>query len=108
MVEQPILLITLGMALVTFLPRFLPALLLRNRTLPHWLERWLSYVPIAVFSALLLPSLLLVDGKLAVEPSNGQLWVALPVLAFAILTRQFGGTILVGMGCMALWRWMGF
>ena len=36
------------MAVVTFIPRVLPVLLLSRRSLPELLERWLSYVPVAV------------------------------------------------------------
>lgn len=53
-----IYLILLGMALVTALPRVAPLLLLRGE-LPLWLQRWLSFVPIAIFMALILPPLLL-------------------------------------------------
>lgn len=43
-----------GMALVTYLTRA-PMLLLLRGELPSWLRRWLSYVPIAVFTALIVP-----------------------------------------------------
>lgn len=53
-----IYLILLGMALVTALPRVAPMLLLRAE-LPVWVKRWLGFVPVAVFMALILPPLLL-------------------------------------------------
>lgn len=47
-----------GMALVTFATRAVAPLLLRGE-LPVWLRRWLSFVPIAVYVALILPPLML-------------------------------------------------
>ena len=49
------LLMILGMALVTYLTRG-PALILLRGDLPSWLTRWLQFVPIAVFTALVVPS----------------------------------------------------
>ncbi len=47
----------IGMALVTFLPRALPLLVPGEP--PAWLQRWLQFVPAAVFVALIVPPLLL-------------------------------------------------
>jgi branched-subunit amino acid transport protein len=48
------------MALVTLATRTLPLLALRG-DLPLWLGRWLSFVPVAVFTALIVPPLLIAD-----------------------------------------------
>ncbi|WP_296359853.1 AzlD domain-containing protein [uncultured Acidaminococcus sp.] len=48
-----------AMALATFLPRFFPMALLKNRTLPSWFTQWLHFVPPAIFGALVFPDLLL-------------------------------------------------
>jgi branched-subunit amino acid transport protein len=42
-----------GMALVTFLTRVIPMLAMRGDVVP-WLRRWLGFVPVAVFTALVL------------------------------------------------------
>lgn len=42
----------LGMTIVTFLPRFLPVLFLSKRNIPENLVRWMSFVPVSIFSAL--------------------------------------------------------
>jgi branched-subunit amino acid transport protein len=54
-----IALLIILMALVTYLPRVLPMLLLSRRTLPRAAVLWLSYVPVAVLAALLAPASLL-------------------------------------------------
>ncbi len=51
----------IGMALVTYLTRA-PFMLLLRGELPAWLRRWLHYVPIAVFTALILPSFVAPSG----------------------------------------------
>src|SRR3954447_3621322 len=48
----------LGMALATYATRVITMLALRGEVAP-WLRRWLDYVPVAMFTALVLPPLLL-------------------------------------------------
>ena len=51
----------LGMALVTVAVRAIPLLAMRGE-MPVWLERWLGYVPVAVFTALALRPLAVTSG----------------------------------------------
>ena len=48
----------LGMAIATYTTRATTMLALRGDVAP-WLQRWLGYVPAAVFTALILPPLLM-------------------------------------------------
>jgi branched-subunit amino acid transport protein len=48
-------LIILGMALVTYGVRFLPLTVIDENALPRWARRGLTYVPIAVLSAIIAP-----------------------------------------------------
>ena len=59
--QQRVFLTILGMAVVTYLPRLMPTWFLSSRSLPHWLVVWLRFVPVAVLSAMLFPSVL-TDG----------------------------------------------
>lgn|GEM_PF-6737604 len=55
----------IGMALVTYLPRMLPLVVLLHRLpLPGPVYRWLGYVPVAVMAALLGPALAMPQGEL--------------------------------------------
>jgi len=99
-----IFLTILGMAVVTFVPRLLPAWLLSSRRLSPSVERWLGFVPCAVLAALLAPSLVLKDGALDLAPGNMFLLAALPTFIVAVKTRSFFGTVAVGMGAVALLR----
>jgi branched-subunit amino acid transport protein len=98
------LLMVIGMALVTYLPRLLPAWFLQGRRIPPFITAWLRYVPVAVLAALLLPSLLVADGKLNLAWDNLYLWAALPAALVALKTRSMFATVLAGMGVVALAR----
>ena len=106
--EQKTILITiLGMGAVTYLPRLLPVLLLSSKKLPPLVETWLRYVPVAVLSAMLLPSLALRDAALDFSSSNLFLWAAIPTFLFAWKTRSLFGSVIVGMAVVALARYWG-
>lgn len=55
------LLLILGMALVTYLPRLLPAIFLDRFRFPAWFKTWLKSIPYAALGALIFPGVLLVD-----------------------------------------------
>jgi branched-subunit amino acid transport protein len=93
-------LIILGMALVTFTIRFSPIALL-SRDLPPILARWLHYVPVAIFTALVVPGLLPPRSEATVGP---ELWTGLVGLLVAYRTRQVLPVILAGMATYWLLR----
>lgn len=103
--QHTLFLTILGMALVTYVPRALPALALSSRTLHPAVRRFLSFVPVAVLAALLLPSLLVTDGSLHFGRENIFLWVSLLLLPFCVRTRSFFGTVAAGMALVAAARW---
>lgn len=98
------------MAIVTYIPRALPLVLLSSRALNPLIERWLRLIPPAVLSALLVPELLLGKTesgvKLFISPDNTMLLAALPSFLVAWLTRSFFGTVITGMGAVALGRYL--
>lgn len=96
----------LGMLAVTYLPRLLPLLLLASRPLPPLVIAWLRYVPVTVLSALLLPSLLVQDGQIAVGHDNLFLWAAFPTIVVVWKTKSFLGAVLTGVGSVAIARYL--
>lgn len=102
--QQDIFLIIVGMTVVTYLPRLLPAWLLSSRRLPKAVGMWLGYVPPAVLAAMLAPTLLLPDGAVALGPDNLFLWAAVPTVLVSVATRSLFATVLVGMGTVAVAR----
>ncbi len=100
-----IVLLIFLMSLVTFIPRVLPILLLTRCSLPAVVERWLSYIPVAVLAALLAPALFTSEGSLNFTFNiNPAFWISIPVFIIAIYTRNLFMTVILGMAFMALAR----
>ncbi len=94
-----------GMAAVTFIPRVLPITLLAGRKLPPLLTIWLSFVPVTVLAALLVPDLLLRDGNIHISLDNTFLIAALPTLIACRITKSsLFAALAVGMATVALLR----
>ena len=102
--QQTIFLTLLGMMAVTYLPRALPVLALARRSLPEAVVRWLGFIPVAVLSAMLLPSLIVTEKGLDFSAQNIFLWAAIPTFLICWKTKSFVGAIVTGMGCVALGR----
>ena len=97
------LLITL-MALVTYLPRWLPLALAGKVHLPAPLERALDFVPIAVLTSIIAQTSLVRDGALDISPGNYHAMAALTAFAVALLTRHLFITVVAGLACFAMLR----
>ena len=97
----------LGMALATYATRVTTMLALRGEIAP-WLRHWLGYVPIAVFTALILPPLLL---RAQGGASALALGPALPAgIVGGLLAWRTGNvllTIVAGMATFWALRWVG-
>ena len=97
----------LGMALVTYATRVTTMLLLRGDVAP-WLGRWLSYVPVAIYTALILPPLLLIERDGAKAMALGP---ALPAgLVGGLISWRSGNVLLtIGAGMATFWalKWLG-
>lgn len=104
--DQKIIFLTfLGMLAVTYVPRMAPLVALATRSLPEPVVRWLSFVPVAVLSAMLFPSLLLRDNRFDFTPDNFFLWAAVPAFLLAWRTKSFFGTVALGMALVAAGRY---
>ena len=105
--DQTVVFLTiLGMLCVTYLPRVLPIWVLSSKSLPPVVVAWLRYVPCAVLAAMLLPALVIQDNQMTFGRTNLFLWAALPTLLVVWKTRSFFGAVLVGMGSVALARYL--
>lgn len=105
-IRWTILLIILGAALVTFIPRVLPLMLLSQMELPKWLIRWLKNVPVAVMAALLAQELLLSEGHFSLTENYLKLLAAIPAFIVAFLTKSLLGTVLAGVLFMMVLRFV--
>ncbi|GEN45775.1 branched-subunit amino acid transport protein [Alkalibacillus filiformis] len=50
----------IGMAIVTMVPRFIPAFIMEKISLRPWLNRWLNAIPFAALGALVFPGIMTV------------------------------------------------
>lgn len=105
-VRWTILLIIIGTAIVTFIPRALPLMVLSRMQLHKGVIQWLKHVPVAVMAALVAQELFLSDDKFSLISNKLELLASLPTLAIAILTRSLLGTVLVGLISMMALRYI--
>lgn len=94
-------LLILGIAAGTYLIRLSFIQAWQWISVPQELVRALRYVPPAVFAALILPALTVVDGTIAVSFDNPRLVAGVLAGAVAWYTRSVPLTLAVGMG--GLW-----
>jgi branched-subunit amino acid transport protein len=94
--KQETLLVILGMALVTFLPRFIPVALLTRWVIPEKFKPGLDYIPIAILSAIVFPILFFYgEGALGIQPQF--LFSAIAVFVFAWKVKSLWGSVVLGM-----------
>ncbi|WP_226037983.1 AzlD domain-containing protein [Aquibacillus saliphilus] len=86
-----ILLIIIGMAIVTAIPRVVPAYIVDKVNFPNWINRWLNAIPYAALGALIFP------GILSVKPDQphvgllgGLIAIILAFLGFNIILIVIG------------------
>ena len=102
-VDLTILLVILGCALVTVIPRVIPFVLVKNVTLPELVIKWLSFIPLCILTALIVDSFIIQDqSQLAIDWQV--LIVIIPTILIAIWTKSLSITVLVGIVIMALVR----
>ncbi len=86
-----------GLALTSFVPRASFILLFSRWNVPEPLQRALRYVPAAVFSAILVPELVLTAGSVHLGLDNPRLLAGSLAGAVAWRTRNTLLTIVTGM-----------
>ncbi|MEO4023281.1 AzlD domain-containing protein [Bacillus paranthracis] len=101
-----ILLIILGCAIVTFIPRVIPFMVIRNVELPKIVVKWLSYIPICIFTALIVDSFIVEDGSSLLSINWSVLAAIIPTLIVAVWTKSLSITVIVGILCMATIRFL--
>lgn len=90
------------MALVTYIPRMLPLILLAKYTLPEWFKTWLTFVPTAIFGALVFPDVFLNQGSLDISFNNLSFWSTVFIVPIALKTKSLALTLVSGAAMFAL------
>ncbi|GJQ34291.1 MAG: hypothetical protein JETCAE01_03010 [Anaerolineaceae bacterium] len=93
--------------LITFGMRFSLIYLFGKFDIPDTMRRALHYVPPAVFSAIIIPELLLSNDTLDLSFANTRLLAGVLAIVTAWYSRNTLITILVGMAALFLLQWLG-
>ncbi|HHX23457.1 MAG: AzlD domain-containing protein [Tepidanaerobacteraceae bacterium] len=101
-INSSYLYLIMGMCLVTYLPRMLPATLLSKRKIHKVLIRFLSFIPVAVLSALLFPAVFMVNNRISISWSNHVFIAALFTFPLAYKTKNMFLTVLMGMAIVII------
>lgn len=92
-----IYLIILGMALVTYIPRMLPLVVLNKLELPPLLVSWLRLIPPAVLGALTAQSIFVRNNGVTFSWRNIYFLAAIPCFVVAFKSKSLMWTIGVGL-----------
>ncbi|MGG2084627.1 AzlD domain-containing protein [Lysinibacillus pakistanensis] len=95
----------IGCALVTWLPRVIPFIFVRNVKLPEIILKWLSFIPVCILSALVIENLLDTDSGKVVTLNWPVFLTFVPTLIIALLTKSLSITVVAGVIIMAAVRY---
>ena len=84
------LILILLAAVVTFCPRFFPLRIFTQHHIPQWFNEWMKYVPVSLFTALVVKDLFL---------------NSLLVVLVAYRSRSMGLSVVCGLVAVALLTW---
>jgi branched-subunit amino acid transport protein len=85
------LFIVIGMALVTYIPRMLPMVLLKDIKLPGFIKRFFQFIPYAALGALIFPGVLYSTGDVKSAALGGVVSVILALFRVNVIIVVFGG-----------------
>lgn len=100
------ILLILGMAAVTFGVRYPVLAWISRIEMPRLIKRALRFVPPAVLSAIIFPSVLLQDNQLNLHSDNARFYSSLVTALVAWRTGNLLLTILSGMATFFIWGWL--
>lgn len=93
-------LLILGCALVTWIPRILPFVLVKNMNMPKIVLRWLAYIPVCILSALVIEGFF-VKETAVVNVQWMNVFAFIPTLLVALFTKSLSKTVIAGVVTMA-------
>ena len=93
--NKQVILIILGMALVTYIPRALPAMFISKMKMSRGVEKFLRLIPYTAMAALIYP------GILATDSANVWIGIAGGLTAFILSWKQLPVMVSV-LGAMAV------
>ena len=95
----------LACGVVTFLIRLSFIAIHGRVSMPRWFTLALTFVPVAVLSAITLPEILIQNEAMNLSLWNPKLWAGILAVLVAWRTRNVLLTIAVGMGTLWVLQW---
>lgn len=86
-----------GLAVVTVITRSFFFISSKPWTLPAWAQRGLHYAPIAALSAVIVPEIVMTQGRFIASWQDARVFAALAGAAWFFWRRGVLGTIVAGM-----------
>lgn len=95
--NRHVLILIIGMAVVTYIPRFIPILLLSKKEISPAFSRWMSFIPVSIFAALVASDIFFWESSFSLNPiENIKLIPSILVLVVAFKTKSLLWSMLVG------------
>ncbi|MEB7783537.1 AzlD domain-containing protein [Mammaliicoccus sciuri] len=103
-ISMYLILITLSCFVLTWIIRVSPFVLLSKADLSESVIKWLQYVPVCLFTALILEGMLNQEGNAGFTLNFESIIVAIPTILIALIFRSLTITVIAGMFIMATVR----
>ncbi|WP_295745906.1 AzlD domain-containing protein [uncultured Limosilactobacillus sp.] len=93
-----LMIIVLG-GIAAFMPRYIPLRIFTNRDLPEWFNEWMKYVPVCLFTSLVVKGIFITGEsyRFALLGHPAQIIAALFVIVIAYLTRSMSMSVITGL-----------
>jgi branched-subunit amino acid transport protein len=104
--RSEIILTLVGMGIVTYLTRVLFIVGMKGDRLPPFLIRWLSFVPVAVLTAIICPMIAAPEKHLNLTYDNPYLVAGIITSVIAVATKNLVITVIGGMGVILLLKFL--
>jgi branched-subunit amino acid transport protein len=100
-----VLLTIAGMTVITVVARSFFFLSERELVLPDWVKRGLRYAPLAALAAVVVPEIVMSQGRLVAEPwLDARVYAAVAATGYFFWRRGILGTIVSGMAVLLALR----
>lgn len=90
-------------AVAAFIPRYFPVLFFSTRKIPEWFNEWMKYVPVSLFTALVVKNVFITTAGYRFVPFSHveQILAAVVVMIVAYFTRSMAMSVIGGL--VAVW-----
>ena len=90
-------------AVAAFIPRYFPVLFFSTRKIPEWFNEWMKYVPVSLFTALVVKNVFITTAGYRFVPFGHveQILAAVVVMIVAYFTRSMAMSVIGGL--VAFW-----